>query len=1365
MTATTVSADPASPAPPPSSPSRRISVEAGRRLAASLALLAAAFVQAPGQTAADTKIDLYLNPWGLLERALHLWDPETASGSLQNQAYGYLFPMGPFYGLLTSAGLPPWVVQRLWWALILVVAFNGMVSLLKALGVGTPGMRILAGIAYAVSPRIVSALGQVSSEIWPMAMAPWVLAPLVRHGMQGGDPRRTAARSGAALLLVGAVNAVATIAVLVLPAVYLLSRRWSRDTLRLAAWWAVAVVLASLWWLVALLLLGRFSPPFLDWIESSSVSTFPASVANSARGTTAWLAWFAGERGPAWPAGFSLVTVPVLIFDTAVVAALGAAGLAMRGIRDRAFLVAGAAVGLVLLSVGWVGVVDSPLAEGVRVFLDGAGAPLRNVHKFDLVLRIPLVVGLAHLASTVRLRPLRQVPWVRSMVPVVAGVAVLGSAAPVVIGEVGNAPRYVEVPQYWRDAAAWLDQRRDEGRILVLPGSLPSVYLWGTTGDDVLQPLVEAGWSIRDGVPLGSAGNTRFLDEVERVVGTGRATPAFADFLARAGIAYVVHRNDLDWARVGTTRPVLVASALESAGLSSAAAFGPRVGAGLDPAAVVDGGLGVDLPAVQVWSVPGVTGPVSRWASPEVLAGGPEDVLTALDAGVDPGRALTLRGDSDGPATVVSDGYRRREVNFGNSRANASATYTAEQPWRAPRRIHDYWPIPPGESQSVAVDTFGTPSASSSGAQASAVLQRGNAYGPAQAFDDDPRTSWRSGTTVAVGQWVELGGFPSRPVDRVEVQVETDGSLAAVESLAVEVDGGRVIVPVGERGVAVARLGGVVTSRVRVEVEQVRPGTGGGSVGIASVSLDGLTSTRLVSPAAPLRAGDTFLAAVPRDRRDGCVSLGGRAHCSDVLPVVGEEQVLLARRLQVEQAGSWDLALIVRPLPGPALDRLLEPVGAATLAGASSALVPDPAVRAQSAVDRDPTTGWIASRVDPSPALTLTLPESRVVDGVRLVTDPALTASAATRVEVSLDGGPGIVADVGATGWVPLPSTRVTALKVTALETAERTDVDARTGRTRALPWGVSEAVLVGADALRRPVNLDAPSGVPCGFGPQVQIGGRLVPTRVVATVGDLLAGASVPALPCGGAGARVTLDAGPVDLRVAATGEFAAESLRLSGAGATALAGADAGATISLWSAAERRVEIGASAEDTVLVVHENASAGWQAVLDGRTLEPSRVDGWQQGWLLPAGSAGAVELRFGPDRVYRTGLLVGTVAALIVVLLALRRPRGAGGRLRARRVPGWAVELAAPVLGVVLGGIPGLVLGVVARAAVRLSPRTATSVLAGVALLGAGIVSAAFPWPGPDTGSLSTAGQLLALAGVLVVVASGRRRTRPAAT
>ena len=134
-------------------------------------------LQEPGKVVGDTKLDLVVDPAGFLGRALTLWEPEGAAGQLQNQAYGYFFPMGPFFALGHGLGVPPWLVQRLWLALLLSVAFLGVVVLARRLRIGTPMTALVAGIAYALAPRMVTSLGAHSVEMVPMALAPWVFRP------------------------------------------------------------------------------------------------------------------------------------------------------------------------------------------------------------------------------------------------------------------------------------------------------------------------------------------------------------------------------------------------------------------------------------------------------------------------------------------------------------------------------------------------------------------------------------------------------------------------------------------------------------------------------------------------------------------------------------------------------------------------------------------------------------------------------------------------------------------------------------------------------------------------------------------------------------------------------------------------------------------------------------------------------------------------------------------------------------------------------------------------------------------------------------------------------------------------------------
>ena len=90
---------------------------------------------------------------------------------------------------------------------------SGWSSSVEPLGLGTPTSRIVAGFAYALSPRILTLIGPISVEAWPSALAPWVLVPLVL-GARGGSTRRAALLSALAVAATGGVNAAATFAVI-----------------------------------------------------------------------------------------------------------------------------------------------------------------------------------------------------------------------------------------------------------------------------------------------------------------------------------------------------------------------------------------------------------------------------------------------------------------------------------------------------------------------------------------------------------------------------------------------------------------------------------------------------------------------------------------------------------------------------------------------------------------------------------------------------------------------------------------------------------------------------------------------------------------------------------------------------------------------------------------------------------------------------------------------------------------------------------------------------------------------------------------------------------------------------------------------
>lgn len=1290
-------AEVASGAAPGSSRSRH-TARRFRHLVICIALTALAFQQAPGQVVPDTKVDLFVNPAGWLLRSLHLWDPTGTFGQLQNQAYGYLWPMGPFFLLGSESGLAPWVVQRLWWALLFCVAYLGAVRLAGRLTIGTPAGRMIAGVAFALSPRILTQLGWSSVEAWPSAVAPWVLIPLV--GLAAGTRlRRAVAASAIAVACAGGVNATAVFAVVPLALLWLATLQPVRCRATAIAAWCGAVALATAWWLVPLLVLGRYSPPFLDYIETAQNTTSVTDAATTLRGASYWVAYLASPFGPTIPSGARLANEAVLVAATLAVAALGVLGLSRRGMPHRRFLITGLVLGVALVGLGHVGDLPNILAGPQREFLDGVGAPLRNVHKFDVLLRLPLCLGMAHLIGlavrAARTAPARHRSRTVARAWLTAGAAIVtvtAVATPALAGGLATPGSVKEVPGYWHDATDWLDANTGRGRVLVVPGARFPSYDWGNTTDEITQPLLNSRWAVRNAIPFTPPTTIRLLDAIESTLATGAGSTGLADLLARSGISHVLFRADLDHGRSDTARPAVVRQALErSPGLTRVTSFGPLRGGPSSPDEFRDHGLDVPVRALEVYRVDRPVEPVVAYDRTDVttVVGGPESLLDLAAAGQLGSAPTILAGDAPtaevaGPV-AMTDGLRRRDVSFGGLRDNTSQTLTADDTFEVDAPAHDY--LPEWGAQHSTVARFEGINAIRTSTARSQVDSPGGArpeHQPYAAMDGNPTTSWQSAPySPSDQQWIEVGLANPTTVTRVEVWFDLKADAlpttvtvsAGYESSTIEQFSDHMVF----------ELPGVhATREVRVSVDSaydLRP-LGNGSVGIAEIKIPGIqTSRTLVLPAAPVtdRPATVVVSAAPTT--PACFSVDGHPRCSTDTIRGSEDASTIDRTVTLPAAGAYDAELWARPTAGPDLDNALDklvtdaqPLRLAAQISASSTAVPDPTGRAGAALDGNPATSWSPAIDDEAPILRLKWLKPQTITGLRFSVDDK---TAATRLgSVRVVGDDGFRSSLlGDDGLLRLdPPMRTDEITIQFLDKPSATSTDPYKLRLpEKLPIAVGEVtVLPGAPTVGpRP---DTPLALACGSGPTLQIGAARVTTTLRGTLRDLLDMREMPVTPCGRATPR-QLDLGRGEHRIVATPSQLASPTRVAlvprtPTQATTTPPAASATEIESWAATERRVRVASHQVDRVLAVRENTNTGWQATLGGRTLKPLVVDGWQQGWIIPAGASGEVLLRFAPDTPYRAGLLLGGTLLAVVVLLAVLPARQPAGGTSATAVP-----------------------------------------------------------------------------------------------
>ena len=203
------------------------------------------------------------------------------------------------------------------------------------------------------------------------------------------------------------------------------------------------------------------------------------------------------------------------------------------------------------------------------------------------------------------------------------------------------------------------------------------------------------------------------------------------------------------------------------------------------------------------------------------------------------------------------------------------------------------------------------------------------------------------------------------------------------------------------------------------------------------------------------------------------------------------------------------------------------------------------------------------------------------------------------------------------------------------------------------LPVGISEVGIVPAAPM--PVRDDAmPVVLGCDAGMSLSVSGQVVPLRAETTVGALRAGALVTAVPCG----PIHLASGEQELTVNPSGAFSVNRVqvrtdRWSSAPASEASQRVSRPTTLRWDATHREAKVDAAPSTRVLVIPESTNPGWKARLDGTDLQPLTVNGWQQGWIIPAGTSGTVALTYPLDGPYRWSLGLGLAVLAVVLALA----------------------------------------------------------------------------------------------------------------
>lgn len=1184
------------------------------------------------------------DPGAALDRAGDGWSSAGTLGTATAQGLREL-PLAAYHWLGAQVRLPAEVLVGGLRVAVVVLAVLGAVRVARTVSGRDSWVPWAGAVLYGCGPVLVATLLGSPLDGLAVAVLPWVLIPVLK-GRRGWA---AAAASTAWVGLAGMAHPLwaGTVLATGLLVVLVRARHEPAETGR----WAVMAAIASAWWLAAAVWeIGR-APDGADLLAPTSFLAGLREALGLPGAGSPWVVL----------AGAGLVLLP-----------LAALGLRVPGLpRSSVVLLVAGVLGLVLWGGGWA---LPPLS------LAPASSPPALLAPPLAVLAVAALLAWSslahHLLDGVRAqRADRGLPSVRAAAVLVVGVVVaVTSSAGFVAAAQEPEPVEERAPDLWAAVRTW-SQDAPPGRVLVAPARA------GRGSPALASALAGRPWVARDSLAASGAAATSAVDDVLWRLARGHGGPGTADALRRLGVSYVLLRTDGPPADDRARPSALLREALEESGAVRTAVLTAGSPVPVFTTTVVDLGVRSTLPQAEVWALD-PTGEAAIYEdSPLVVAGDTASVADLAEAGLAQHRALRLTdGQAGSGAAVVSDSARRREVDQRLAVDPLGRDLVA------------------GERRHAVPGAAGTPltavralsgaravSASSSAADVGETWQRASSDAAA-AVDGNVFTAWVSRADRTTGEWWQLDldeatdlsdavvqfiGNPVTGFPVARVRVETDG-----ESVERSVPGN------GELDLDLREPATTLRITVTETLDDAGPRA---AVGITELSVPDLdVQSHHVVDAEP---GAGWVLATRYGSSDRCVPAtpapgapprASTRVCNGGLAVEGLDTGDLRREI-VSAGDELDGVVWARAVGGAdsaeLADRLASPSVTAT---GSSVAVADLEARPQSAADGDVSTAWRPATTDAQPALTLGWRREATISGLRLVAPEDNRWSRPTEVRVEALGADltpqgtpheGVVA---VDGSIAFPGVRTRFLRITVLADNGVTSTDAFASSRARVPVAVAEVRLVGGPRLRYRADLE--QELECGSGPSVSVAGETVRTAVTTSARAVAEGAATPARFC----APADPPAGPVAVVVPATFSWAPVVTVLRRAAAD---GADELLPVadprrrqdirvtSLLRPRERQstsVER-RSTRPGVLALAVPTDPGWTARADGEPLKAVVLDGWAQGWLVPA-AAGDVDFRYSPGDRLSLGVGVGVLlwlSALGTVALTgvvrRRRARHAG--------------------------------------------------------------------------------------------------------
>ena len=1219
----------------------------------------------PGEISADTKAYLLLDPGKFLERVPFLWDSHIDAGTVTHQNIGYLFPLGPWYWMFKTIGVPIWIAERLWFGTLLFAAGAGTLWMLRKLGLRGPGAAV-AAFTYMLSPYLLAYMGRTSVILTPWCALPWLIGLMICALRE--RTWRAPVLFALIVTVVAGTNASSVIFVLLGPLLLVPFAIWithetdvqnaSRSLVRIA----VTTGPAQLWWLCGLFIQGKYGLPILQLTETVETVAQTSTSPEALRGLGYW--YFYGKDGLAgWTESGALYTTTLVMLALSfVLPLLGLLGAVLTRWKYRAYFVTLILVGMVF-AIGTYPYKDPSPVGAIIKFTTSleVGFALRNSPRILPLVAIGLAALIASLVDALVPAVLRRFhsPLNRRLalaLPLgIICIAILNLPPLWTGGLVQSDLKFPEtIPSYWTDAATWLDAQSSDLRVLELPGADFGAYRWGETQDPLTPGLIDRPWIGREITAYGTPATVdllRALDhtlqegvgETAAVAGVARLFSA-SDVLLRLDSQYERYRgprpSDL-WTQFGGTTP--------SNGLGTPTTFGAPVLNTPDPRQpmvdeqhIADSSGSNATPPLAAYPVDSVRSIVRSELTnnPTVLFGDGDGIVEAATwdqlpreralfyAATANASSTLLSGiRSSQPNLVITDTNRKRAQRWGTTRENNGATETATSTPLVKDPKDTRLDLFPGETTSdQSVAWFGDDVANVRATTYGNIVAYSSEVRPSNAIDGDPRTAWTTGGfSDVLGDRLVIDYTHPVTADHVDL-LQSQGNrwitkatvlLDGVPVTTVDMTDASFTSP-GQR----VELGGqrkFSSLGIRIDdanITGLATWLGFSNVGFREVTVPGVSAQEWI--VAPSSGVDDLAPSA-----SNVAYLFSRLRSNPIEGFRQDTELQLRRIFHVGSDGrftTYGRARLSGGVDGAVIDTAIGRPGLAAgfpTVGGTDYLSGDLASRPSSALDGDLTTSWTTKFDDQTGATaTITAPSAVSFDHLNLTVVNDTEHSVPTAITLTLDDGstktvavPEIATSdqIGsiATVNVPTGSTSSKVIRVSVAGERPVTTKEYFTGGQRVLPIAIAE---FGIPATVAPLPQSLPATCRTDL---VSIDGTQQSFALSGSVEDAINRQPIDLLPCSDLRDYAAIPSNSLavgDHRlVSAKGLDSGidiDSIQLSSVPSTEISTATTppSTTVTTQGTNSYKVDVANASAPFWLVLGQSLSDGWKATVRGGT-------------------------------------------------------------------------------------------------------------------------------------------------------------------